>query len=174
VRRASLASLLALAAAALPPAVPAGAAAPPPEPAPPPPGPLWATINVCDSPSHPDEVGIRGQMPGDGRPRHVLFMRFLLQYASPDGSWVDVGPSGDSGWIRVGAADVRTGQAGTTFTIAPPTTDFELLRGVVAFQWRDPAGRIARRGRRLTTAGHPNTKGADPAAFSAASCELGP
>jgi hypothetical protein len=155
-------------------AQPAGAAAPPPEPLPPVPGPLWATINVCDSPAHPDQVGIRGQMPGDGHARHDLFMRFRLQYAAAGGRWIAAGPAGDSGWIRVGGADVRSGQAGTTFTIAPPTTGFELLRGMAFFQWRDSGGRVLRRARRLTTAGHPNTKGADPATFSAATCRLGP
>ena len=32
---------------------------------------LWATVDVCNAPRHPDTIGIRGSMPGDGhRARH--------------------------------------------------------------------------------------------------------
>src|SRR5947207_14010398 len=33
---------------------------------------LWATVNVCDTVGHPDSIGIRGSMPGDGQKGEVM------------------------------------------------------------------------------------------------------
>jgi hypothetical protein len=163
-RRVRLAFACFAAAPALVPTLPARAAAP---------TFLWATINVCDSPAHPDQIGVRASMPGDGDAGDDLYMRFRLQYLSSDErQWVDVGPTGDSGWIRVGPGKVRSGQAGTTFMLAPPPSGTELLRAVASFQWRNGTA-VERRARRYTALGHPNTKGADPVTFTAATCRLG-
>jgi hypothetical protein len=156
---ATFAALAALLAAAAP---PSAAAAP---------RGLWATVNVCDTPGHPDAVGIRGSMPGDGRRGVRMRMRFRLQYQAPSGPWRPLA-AGDSGWVAVGSGRLRTGQAGQTFTITPPGAGRPyVLRGVVSFQWR--RGRhVVARARRVTTAGHGATRGADPAGFSAATCRI--
>jgi hypothetical protein len=132
---------------------------------------LWATVNVCDTPGHPDAIGIRGSMPGDGRRAVRMRMRFRLQYQAPPGRWRPLA-AGDSGWVAVGSGRLRTGQAGQTFTITPPGAGRAyVLRGVVRFQWR--RGRhVVARARRVTTAGHGATRGADPAGFSAATCRI--
>ena len=41
---------------------------------------LWATVNVCDSPKHPDDIGIAARMPGNGKDLR-MYMRFYVQYA---------------------------------------------------------------------------------------------
>src|SRR5439155_21705470 len=64
----------------------------------------WATVNVCDTASNPDTVGIRGSMPGTGDGTEEMFMRFQVQYLRDDGSWRLIGASGDSGFIDVGRA----------------------------------------------------------------------
>jgi hypothetical protein len=135
---------------------------------------LWATINVCDSVGHPDSIGIRGSMPGSGDKAEVMFMRFQVQYFTPaDSLWHNLGPEGDSGFFEVGSARARSRQSGLTFTITPPQAGKApyLLRGAVTFEWRED-GQVVRRARKHTTANHPNTAGADPAGFSAATCSI--
>lgn len=135
---------------------------------------LWATVNVCDTADHPDTIGIRGSMPGNGRRDQEMWMRFQLQYrAADDGKWHNVGDTGDSGWIDVGSAKYQRRQAGRNFTVVPPATGAFRLRGAVTFEWRRLNGvDVVRRARMSTTAGHGNTAGADPAGFSAATCSV--
>lgn len=133
---------------------------------------LWATVNVCDTAEHPDTIGIRGSMPGNGVRAQQMFMRFQLQYlATDDGRWHNIGPSGDSGFIAVGSAKYRQRQYGRNFTVQPPAKGAFRLRGAVTFEWRRGTS-VVRRARMRTTAGHGNTAGADPRGFSAASCSI--
>jgi hypothetical protein len=133
---------------------------------------LWATVNVCDTAGHPDGIGVRGSMPGTGDAADRLFMRFRIQFRGRGGRWRAIGPAGDSGWVDVGSGRARARQAGRTFTVVPPTRGGAfVLRGVVVFQWRR-GGRVVRRGRARTRAGHPGTAGADPPSASAATCTI--
>jgi hypothetical protein len=133
---------------------------------------LWTTINVCDTVGHPDSIGIRGSMPGDGDRTEVMFMRFQVQlFDGADGHWHNLGGA-DSGFVAVGSAR-KARQSGNTFTITPPRPGAApyLLRGVVTFEWRE-ADRVVRHARRSTTTAHPNTVGSDPAGFSSATCMI--
>lgn len=133
---------------------------------------LWATVNVCDTAEHPDTIGIRGSMPGNGVRRQQMYMRFQLQYlATEDRKWHNIGAAGDSGWIGVGSAKYRRRQTGRNFTVRPPATGAFRLRGAVTFEWRKGT-EVVRRARMRTTGGHGNTAGADPRGFSAATCEV--
>lgn len=108
---------------------------------------LWATVNVCDPPSQPDTVGVRGSMPGSGRASEQMFLRFELQYRrAADGRWVDVG---DSGFVDVGSGRYRARQTGRDFVVAPPASGSFTLRGLVTFEWRRQ-GKVVRRARRAT------------------------
>lgn len=131
---------------------------------------LWATVDVCSPTDQPNTVGIRGSMPSDMHPKDEMFMRFQLQYLNvTTKEWVDVGPSADSGFFKVGnASTVR--QAGRTFELVPPSGTYT-LRGYLEFQWRRGA-HVAHSVSRLTAAGHTSLAGADPPNYSAASCEL--
>ena len=67
---------------------------------------LWATVNVCDTAAHPDEIGIRASLPAARDPRAGV--RFRVQYreaASGRWRWVQ---AADSGWRR-GAPRARVG-----------------------------------------------------------------
>ncbi|HEX6744877.1 MAG TPA: hypothetical protein VF087_11690 [Solirubrobacteraceae bacterium] len=133
---------------------------------------LWATINVCDTVGHPDSIGIRGSMPGDGDKTEVMFMRFQVQlYDAADAHWHNL-DGADSGFVAVGSAR-KARQSGNTFTITPPRPGAApyLLRGAVSFEWRE-AGQVVRHTRRSTTAAHPNTAGSDPVGFSSATCTI--
>jgi hypothetical protein len=135
----------------------------------------WATVNVCDTISNPDTIGIRGSMPATIlAPADELFMRFQVQYQRDDGSWRLLGAGADSGFVDAGRARGRAArQAGQSFTVTPPSAgNVYALRGLVTFEWRTKNGAVVRRARRRTTAGHRSTAGADPARFSAAECMI--
>jgi hypothetical protein len=87
---------------------------------------LWATVDICNSPHHPDTIGVRGSMPGDGRSRDVMYMRFLVQSLDAStGKWADIGRSADSGFVKVGSA-AETRQAGRTFEFKPTASPYTL------------------------------------------------
>jgi hypothetical protein len=133
---------------------------------------LWATINVCDTVGHPDSIGIRGSMPGDGDKTEVMFMRFGVQlFDTADARWRNL-DGADSGFVEVGSAR-KARQSGNTFTITPPRPGSApyLLRGVVSFEWRE-AGKVVRHTRRSTAAAHSNTAGSDPVGFTSATCTI--
>jgi hypothetical protein len=154
--------LLALIAAAL---APASAAAMPPSAAGG--GSLWATIDVCDTPRHPREIGIRASMPGFPRGT-ARRMRFRVQWRDGD-RWRYV-DGADSGWRRLSRSRGRPVESGWSFEFAPPSAPIT-FRGVVRFRWRRD-GVVVRRAVRITQNGHPATVGADPEGYSAATCSM--
>jgi hypothetical protein len=120
---------------------------------------LWATVNVCDTAAHPDEIGIRAALPA-----RRAGVRFRVQYRAADGRWRWV-QAADSGWHRAR----RARESGWSFEVAGDGP--RILRGVVTYRWRRN-GKVVRRARRLTEVGHHSTAGADPADFSAATCRI--
>jgi len=133
---------------------------------------LWATVNVCDTEAHPDQIGIRASMPGIGR-RARLWMRFRVQYLSPaDGEWHAIRENADSGYRSVGRTRRQVLESGHTFTFLPPESGVaHTMRGIVTFAWRKRS-RTLRRVREVTESGHRSTAGADPPGFSAAICQI--
>jgi hypothetical protein len=134
---------------------------------------VWATVNVCDTQERPNEMGIRGSMTGLTRYSR-MYMRFRVQFQDDEGRWRTLknGRLSDSGWVRVAAGRRGEHDAGWSFEFKPPASGgAHVLRGVVSFEWRR-AGRVIRRMRTFTEAGHPGTAGAEPPDFSAATCEI--
>jgi opacity protein-like surface antigen len=134
---------------------------------------LWATINICDTAKHPDTIGIRASMPGSGKRRERMYMRFQVQYfresvqkRAPTDATVD------SGFKSVGAATFRRRESGWNFSLTPPPEGQTYrLRGVVSFEWR-VGKKVVRKAQKRTRAGHEGTYGADPKGFSAAECTV--
>jgi hypothetical protein len=121
---------------------------------------LWATVNVCDTAAHPDEIGIRAALPA-----RRAGVRFRVQYreaASGRWRWVK---AADSGWRRAR----RARESGWSFQVAGQGT--RILRGVVNYRWKRN-GKVVRRAKRVTRVGHRSTAGADPPDFSAATCRI--
>ncbi len=134
---------------------------------------LWATVNVCDTERNPDTIGIRGSMPGSGRKGETMWMRFRVQYFSrSEGIWHNFTVKGaDSGAIRVGRhARYRARQSGYMFPFEPPKGTTYRLRGAVYFQWRR-GRKVVRRVKKVTVGGQKPSV-ADPAGFSAATCDI--
>ena len=140
---------------------------------------LWSTVNVCDTAAHPDMMGVRGRMPGDGT-RARMYMRFKAQYLNGD-TWTDVDGKGTSPWLAVGSAVYVYREIGYTFEFRPPADGASyLLRGRTTFEWRERRrvrGRlrwvVVKRRRETTEAGH-RSRDADPAGFTAATCRVAP
>jgi hypothetical protein len=133
---------------------------------------LWATVNVCDTQTHDNMMGVRASMPGDAD-HTKMYMRFIAQYYDRSKQlWSEVKGSGVSNWIYVGSGQYARRQAGYTFAFDQPTGGkaFE-LRGAVDFKWTK-GRRIVRTAHVITKGGHPNTKGADPTTYSAALCSI--
>ena len=133
---------------------------------------LWSTVNVCDTDKSPDSIGVRARMPGNGT-RERMWMRFRTQfYSDEDYAWKYVKTGGRSPWVEVGSALFAYKETGYEFAFdAPPAGKSYVLRGVVEFQWRSKGGRVKRRTRKFTEAGH-RTRGADPRDYSAARCRI--
>jgi hypothetical protein len=131
---------------------------------------LWATVDICNAPHHPNTIGIRGSMPSDGHPHDAMYMRFLVQSLdATTKQWADLGKSADSGFVPIGSA-ASTRQAGRTFELKPTPTAYT-LRGQVEFQWRR-SGHVVHLVSLPSTAGHKSLAGAEPKGFSAATCTL--
>jgi hypothetical protein len=132
---------------------------------------LWSTVNVCDTLTHPDTIGIRGSMPGSGRAGEVMYMRFQVQFFNAvSQQWHNIRKGGDSGFVKVGSAGFKARQAGRLFVFAPPAGGSWQLRGVVTFEWK--VGReVVRRVREHTSAGHRAAE-ADPAGYSSDTCVI--
>jgi hypothetical protein len=133
---------------------------------------LWATVNVCNTPTYPNKMGVRASMPGDGN-RTKMYMRFTAQYYDRTHQlWSDVKQNGVSKWIYVGSGIYRWRQAGYTFAFVHPAGgEVFTLRGAVDYKWTK-GRRIVRTARVVTKAGHAGTSGADPVDYSAALCEI--
>jgi hypothetical protein len=133
---------------------------------------LWATVNVCDTERWPDTIGIRGSMPGSTDRREAMWMRFQVQFlAADDGKWHDVPEGGDSGFVFVGPARLKAGQAGRSFRISPKKGEAVLLRGRVSFEWR-LKGEVVRRATVRTRKGHRSSAGSDPPGYTASTCTI--
>jgi hypothetical protein len=129
---------------------------------------LWATVNVCATPAHPDTIGIRAAMPGTPRRAHAA-MRFSVQYRTP-GGWRAV-RGADSGWRRVGTTHGAPIESGWSFQFQAPPRPVT-LRGLVRLRWRRH-GHTVRHARRTTSDGHRAVTAGDPPGYSAATCVLG-
>lgn len=117
-------------------------------------------------------MGVRASMPGDAN-HTKMYMRFIAQYYDRSKQlWSEVKGNGVSRWIYVGPGKYAHLQSGYTFAFdAPAGGKTFVLRGAVDYKWTK-GRRIVRTAHLLTKGGHPNTKGADPKAFSAGICEI--
>jgi hypothetical protein len=132
----------------------------------------WATVNVCDTESAPDTIGIRASMPGSRTGAEVRWMRFVVEYYSDvDERWERL-PDGDSGFLKVGKGRAPR-QFGRSLRI-DPKGDPVLLRGRVYFQWRTEGGDVLQRASARTRKGHRSNTGDDPPGYSASTCTIEP
>ena len=137
---------------------------------------LWATVNVCDTPGSPNQIGVRASMPGT-KTRHRLYMHFSVQfYSAIRQSFVDTDSS--SRWLLVGKGRPAATQSGFTFRFDdPPGGEQFVLRGAVRFRYTAKRRRngkrrwvIVKHYKRITRAGQRGVQAADPPGASHAMC----
>ena len=130
----------------------------------------WATVNVCDTRTSPDVLGVRGSMPGTGKSGEML-MRFRVQYYDSKAKrWRMVRDTdADSGFLSAGSSRFKVRQTGATFHFPHPKGSRFTLRGVVNYEWR-AKGKVVKRSSRITESGHTSVSGADPPGYSAGIC----
>jgi hypothetical protein len=134
---------------------------------------VWATVNACDTKMRPNQIGIRGGMAGLAR-QSRMYMRFRVQFQNSEGEWKTLKSSRltDSGWVRVAIGKRGEHDYGWSFEFKPPASGgAHVLRGLVTFEWRK-GRRVIAKSRAFTEAGHPGTIGAEPADYSAETCEI--
>ena len=129
---------------------------------------LWATVNICDTPSHPNRIGIRGQMPALGFAAQLSISIQVEYWDLAASSFRPVSGPGGQAQLKLGTVRDGTEQGGRTFQFAPGAG---LLRGRITFRWR-LNGKLVGKVSRSTTAGHRKVAGGDPPGHSAASCTI--
>jgi hypothetical protein len=127
---------------------------------------LWATVNICNSPSHPNQLGIRGQMPALGFPAW-LSMRIQLNYYSDSQKKFVVDP-GSTKMIRLGRSRSGLQQGGAVYAFNPHAG---LLNASVRFDWRR-SGKLLGSTTQTTTGGHRGADFGSPPHFTAAQCRI--
>jgi hypothetical protein len=131
---------------------------------------LWATVNLCDTPSKPGAVGVRVSIPREkGAPQQWARIR-LQWFDGTARAWRLVRSGGDAGFARIGIG-TRLVQGGTTFTFPLPEPGSRIvLRGLVDVEWRDGT-EVVDHARLNTTAGHRDGKDRQRR-VSRSSCEI--
>lgn len=140
----------------------------------------WATVNVCDTASKRNSVGIRAGMPGNGTTQR-MYMRFQLQWYRPaQRRYEDLGVP--STWVDAASARFVAVQRGFTFggIADPPAGERYKLRGEVSFEWRElePVKKgskrkrevVVKQTRRLTRGGFKGVAGGRPPGRSDGVC----
>jgi hypothetical protein len=127
---------------------------------------LWATVNICNTTSHPYVVGIRGQMPALGF-NSLLTMDIELRYWSVTEKRYKPLPHSRQ-TISLGTKRIGLHQSGLSFQFDPHAGT---LAGTVRFEWRLKRRSIGRTTRQ-TSAAHPDADQGDPAHFSAGKCAI--
>jgi hypothetical protein len=139
---------------------------------------LWATVNICDTEKHPDSMGVRAGMSGNGTDQR-MWMRFTAEYWSRSHqAWTAVSGTGVSPWVYAGSARLERRQAGWTFAFSePPEGVTFTMRAQVEFEWRAKERRKRSTGRRVvrsevrvTETGVRGVHRGDPAGTSKAMC----
>jgi hypothetical protein len=129
---------------------------------------LWATINICNTRAHRDNIGIRGQMPALGFPAR-LRMTIQVDYWVLTAQAFKPVPGADARAVaRLGTVGVGQQQGGHTFQFKPGAG---LLSGTITFQWI-LGGKVVGQISKQATGGHRAVDQADPPHHSAATCTI--
>jgi hypothetical protein len=139
--------------------------------------PFWATVNVCDTTTSPNGLGVRASVPGNGSEERV-YARFTAQWwSAARKEWLTVAGAGTTDWVYVGTSEYTAQQAGWTYHFSsPPPGSTYVMRGVTELAWRadddarDGRWDVVRRRTLLTETGMEGVRGGDPVGTSKAMC----
>lgn len=129
---------------------------------------LWATVNICDTATHPNVLGIRGQLPALGFATKMSMLVQVDYYVPADGKF-ETDTSVAPVRVPLGKKAEATGlwQGGVEFTFTPPA----VLSGTVTFQWK-LGKRVIGQVTKLTAHGVKGVAHSDPPHSSTATCTI--
>jgi hypothetical protein len=130
---------------------------------------LWATINICNSRTHRNQIGVRGQMPSLGF-SSTMSMKITLNAWSPTAKTfqaIDSPNAVDS--VNLGSHSRGLEQAGAVFPFQKGETG--LWNATIVFQWKRQ-GKVVGQTQRRTTAGHHGADFGSPPRYSAKQCSI--
>ena len=135
---------------------------------------VWATVNVCDTAMRPTRSASAARWPGCRAARGCsCASASSSRTARARGRRVKSSRLTDSGWVRVAVGRGGEHDAGWSFEFKPPPVRRRARaarRGLVRVAQGQARGRRSRA--RSPRPGHPGTVGAEPADYSAATCEI--
>jgi hypothetical protein len=129
---------------------------------------LWATINICDSHTYPDTVGVRGQMPTLGVPASLSMVVQVDYWATGKRRFVPIQSKTATMALSLGRASSGLQQDGAVF---PFKAQRALFSATVTFTW-SRGGKVIGQTERRTTAGHHDADFGSPPRYSAAQCRI--
>jgi hypothetical protein len=129
---------------------------------------LWATINICDSRRHPNELGVRGQMPALGFSASLSMVVQVDSYSATTKRFVPIPSPQATAKLPIGTVSSLVEQDGQVFPFKPHSG---LLNATITFTWTR-AGKVLGQTKRRTTAGHKSADFGSPPHFSAAQCKI--
>jgi hypothetical protein len=128
---------------------------------------LWATVNICNTRRHRDQIGIRAQLPALGF-SSTMSIKIQVDYWTGKVFVPDPNP-GATELVKLGTAATGVRQQGWNFQFGPGAGK---LSGTVEFEWAR-GGKTIGTFTQKTTAGHSNqVNGAEPPGHSAATCRI--
>jgi hypothetical protein len=128
---------------------------------------LWATVNICNTTSYRNKLGIRGQMPALGFPSQLTMTIDVDYWASAQKQFKAI-PGFKKQLVVLGTFGFGVQQGGTTFSFEPHAG---LLRGRITFEWKR-AGKALGYIVRGTTGNHKQVDQAHPPGHSAPTCTI--
>jgi hypothetical protein len=130
---------------------------------------LWATINICNSRRHPDEIGVRGQMPSLGFAASMAMTVRLDSWSASTKSFVPIDSPNAADTVALGTHSRGLEQGGTIFPFQKGQTG--LWNATIVFIWKRN-GKIVGQTQRRTTAGHRTADFGSPPHYSVAHCQI--
>ncbi len=131
---------------------------------------LWATINICNSKTHANQVGVRGQMPSLGFPAAMSMTVTLNAWSASQKKFIAINSPNAVGTVGLGTHTRGLEQGGTIFPFKSGETG--RWNATILFTWKRH-GRVVGKTRRRTTAGHHAADFGSPPHYSAAQCRIG-
>lgn len=131
---------------------------------------LWATVNICNSRTHRDQIGVRGQMPSLGFSSTMSMTITLNAWSSTAKSFQAINSPNAVATINLGSHMRGLEQGGTVFPFQKGETG--LWNATIVFTWTRH-GKAVGQTQRRTTAGHHSADYGSPARYSAAQCSIG-
>lgn len=130
---------------------------------------LWATINICNSRTHRDEIGVRGQMPSLGFSSTMSMTITLDAWSASEKKFVAINSPNAVDTVQLGSHTRGLEQGGTIFPFQKGETG--LWNATIVFTWARQ-GKVVGTTQRRTTAGHHAADFGSPPRYSAKQCSI--